>query len=86
MQKLFLLPAILLLFTAGCTTAAPPVADEPDILLIRPSDPFPTVSGQGMYVKINTAETAVLPASYNLGYVTIPSRKCHTSPSAPRHL
>ncbi len=72
MQKLFLLPAILLLFTAGCTTAAPAVADEPDILLITPSDPFPTVSGQGMYVKIITAETAVLPVSYNLGHVTIP--------------
>lgn len=72
MQKLFLIPLILLLFTAGCTTDAPPVADEPDILLITPSDPFPTVSGQGMYVNIITAETAVLPVSYNLGYVTIP--------------
>jgi len=72
MQKLFLIPFILLLFTAGCTTDAPPVADEPYILLIEPSDPFPTVSGQGMYVNIITAGTATLPVSYNLGYVTIP--------------
>lgn len=72
MQRFILIPFILLLFTAGCTTDAPPVADEPDILLITPSDPFPTVSGQGMYVNIITEETAILPVSYNLGYVTIP--------------
>ncbi len=72
MQKIFLIPAILFLLTAGCLTAAPPVADDPNILLITPSDPFPTVSGQGMYVNIITAETITPPVSYNLGYVTIP--------------
>ncbi|WP_255332960.1 cupin domain-containing protein [Methanocalculus taiwanensis] len=72
MQKLILIPFILLLFTAGCITATPPAADEPDILLITPSDPFPTVSGQGTYVNIIIAETITPPVSYNLGYVTIP--------------
>ncbi len=72
MQRLILIPCILLLLTAGCATNTPPVADESQIVLIEPSDPFPTVSGQGMYVNIITAETQTPPVSYNLGYVTIP--------------